>query len=194
MSVTTFSNAIVTWLAAVTGLTVIWANQSAHRPSYPYIVVDELTDRAGSKEKKWTEDEEAEAGEEMIEIAITHKQIVLNIQALNASEDAAIPHENTGKAYLKKVVDSLTLSTIRAPLRAANIAEQGIGTIQDLSKAENGMQISRASVDITFGTVSSYESPIPAPYIEKVVISSEIEGAKENNDNINFTDKEFGDI
>lgn len=191
----TFKNALHSWLSDALGISVIWAGQDAPAPDYPYATLQVIGERnIGDGDVSYTHNEDADAGSDMEPTVTGHVVYTVSVQVRNKSSVQGQPlgHEQRAKAYLNVARASLQLPRVKDALNAANIGFVRNHDFQNLDEVVNEGFVSRGSMDFEFTTTYTY-TPTDAgiSYVETAVISSDMSGAQ-NDDNINFTDEDFG--
>ena len=128
--------AIIAWIETALSITAFWDKQNALRPSLPYISVNIITGpkRDGTPERTYKELDTY--------TYIFRKIITLSIQSHSQSNHLAL---------LSTIIDSMTLPTQRATLRAAGLSIYNDDDIDptDISELIDTGFEKRGSIDVT---------------------------------------------
>lgn len=196
MDRTAFKDALHAWFVAATGLaagSVIWADQAAPRPGYPYGVLNIHSSRGlGTDDVTYEHDNGEDAGEDMIPTAAGHRVFTVSCQVLNMSsiQGATLADNKTAQHYLDRARNSLALPSSLTILRASNISYVTTGQIIDLDESIESGWLSRASLDVEFGAVaSSVDAGIS--YINQALVSGDFTGTADPGSH-DFADEAFG--
>lgn len=163
-----FQSAIYSWFIGATGLTTIWANQSAPAPDFPYGVLEIVagpTPSAPHHELRYSTDLGRPAGEEIEVDAVVPCMFTVSCQAQVNMPDARDPSLNA-RQYISRAQSSLSLPSVSASLNAANIAYVDVPAITDLTRVIEDSFVSWTNMDVRFGTTLSLKDYIG--YIDKV--------------------------
>ena len=175
------------WVADVSGCEVIWADQAAPQPSYPYASLNILP---GTIELGALDEERMQADGSLL---ITGpRDFVLSSQIHVGGTCAADPAANA-RMRADALVSSLQIPQFRTDLRAANLGLRERGQPQMLDLVVGTQWISRAQVDIRFGTtsnvdISNWPDLTDVGWFQKVEITSDIQGLA-GSGGLNWTDK-----
>lgn len=157
---TNIQAAIHAFVVAATGLPaerVMWGNQTAPRPTYPYATITKISgpNPIGQAEQRSTTTGVAPADTTTLDIG-ANAEIVVSIKVHSLS---ATPAENAA-AYIGAVFAALDIPTYVDPLRV-QCAVRGINgpvNLPDMQVAD--VWISRAVLDVRLGIVSNVSIPI----------------------------------
>jgi hypothetical protein len=168
----TFENAIHAWVSNATDLTTIWADQAAPIPDYPYCslrILSGPTEVSQNMELRHTFDSGRPLGQEIEYNACVPVTIIVTCQAyvLEPESRAALTQAQN---VLTQAKTALALPSYITTLQDSDIAVIDRGVVQNISALINSATISRATMDVTFGT--SFNAVEYAGYIDKVRIKS----------------------
>ncbi len=159
-------NAIASWAATATGLTVRWAGQNAPRPAYPFVVLNIIAEKQlGQDEERYEYNDE----DDVLDVNIGgNRGFTVSVQA-----NTLPPPEGTygaDRAAISAARVSLKKQSVITAFRLAGIAIVGAEAAQSISEEVEGRWISRTILDVKFATVENItDSEID--YIDSVQIS-----------------------
>jgi hypothetical protein len=165
-------NCIHDWFSGSTGLEVVWADQSAPRPEYPYGTL-KLSSGPVSKADSWEErykiDLTRPLGQE-VEIEVNSPcQFTISAQTFIDGEDSINPIADA-RSYLLSALAALNLPMFQELFEEVNIAVVRAEAIRDLTALVGTARQSRAAMDIVFSSVLTAEEFVG--YIEKAHLTS----------------------
>jgi len=148
----TVEAALVAWVETGSGLAgaVLMAQQTAPQPPMPYATVRLSGPRTGGA--PWPRvyqsyDPAQPTGQEIAFQAVFDCEVTCSVQVYTASPFGA----GSARALMSQVRTSLGLDTVLFALRAAGLAVQAPGDIQDLSALLDTTWQGRAALDVIFG-------------------------------------------
>lgn len=165
-----FSNAIYSWFTGATGLTTIWADQSAPAPDFPYGTLKVIAGPAPSAphhELRYTTNLGNPAGEEVEVEAVSPCTLTVACGAIVNMPDARNPASNA-RQYIARAQSSLSLPSVNEALGAANIAYIDVPAITDLTRVIEDSFVSWVNMDVRFGATLSLKDYVG--YIDKVQV------------------------
>lgn len=149
----TIEDAIRSWVATGTGLTVIWADQNGPRPAAPFVALGRPTIRGQGID--WLDIEEnpgGDPGEDQTFTARGPRTVEITAQCFAADATGA-----AGAAvYLETLRSKARLPSQRATLHAVKTALAMFGPVQSSAEVTNSADIEpRAIATLTFHTTAS---------------------------------------
>lgn len=153
IDLTSFEDAIKRWFANSTGLTVIWADQSAPQPPYPFARLKVISGPVafGPDDKRTSTDPHGDAGEE-IEVEVCGcRDVTVSCQVYCSS---SVPGMNAQR-YIGIAQAALGLPSVLEDLRRSGVALVDSQPPQDLDFIAGGSFKSRANMDVRFRVGSS---------------------------------------
>ena len=168
MNWATITDAIHAWVVSGSGLAaakVIWAEERAPVPAYPWARIKVLSGFGGGPivdERRYTTDETATGDEpRLIREIIQRGKIAVSIQiATRRSESAlgvpsAYAANSTAAHLIHELRASLGKDSNRAALRAAGLVLRGRGSCVDLTSIVDDEYAERWNLDVEFGAVDT---------------------------------------
>lgn len=181
--------ALYDWLHAQTGLTVVWANEAAARPPYPYATINipNVTPVHQDEQRIETED----GGNGVKVVSVGNRELTISCQAFVSFE--AVPHDYEADAmhFMSMAQASLNLDEVLSRLKAAGVYVQEALEIIDLSGALEALWLSRAAFDIKAGLSFRVDPGTFEGSIAQVEVSSALEGQQAGSD-IDLSDEVVG--
>jgi hypothetical protein len=172
ISMKDFENAVHTWFANATGLTTIWADQSAPRPDYPYAALN-ITSGPTPVSSIWELRDSTNLanppGEEIEFIGCVPCRFIVSCQAYVNRYDGNDPDKNA-KSFIVRAQGALSLPSVLSLLEAAQISVIDRGSVTNIDELINDAYVSRANFDVTFGAslnAKEYEG-----YISQIELKS----------------------
>ena len=165
-------NAIHAWFYGSMDIEVIWQNQSAPRPEYPYgslLIISGPTATSPMVETRHEYLPSQPSGEELEITACVPCQFVVSCQTYVSLEDSRNPNYNA-RSYLNKALGALGLPSYLASLCAAKVSVIDKNLMAGIDAVINDAFVSRAAMEITFG--SPINAQEYATYIESVELRS----------------------
>ena len=168
-------DAIQAWAAAQTSLDVIWADEDAPQPAWPFgrlRVVSGPTPIGNVDEIRLDTDLGQDPGEEVGQTVVGQRRLVVSLQImarrdLEAAYDAAADPDS----LIALAQTSLRLPSVMADFYAADLAVLNVGDPVNLSGIESDEKnTARANLDITFGL--AYEVTERIGYINRTLVTS----------------------
>lgn len=160
-----FQNAVYEWFSGATEIEVIWGNQNAPRPNYPYgtlLITSGPILMSPFAEERTSFDDSRPLGQEVALDEVVPIQFVVSCQI----------YDNEGLAleYINKAQIALMRPSYLAAFRVANISVARSNPITNISGLIEDKIQSRAGLDVTFNASMSYVEYVG--YIEKVKAKS----------------------
>ncbi len=168
----TFENAVHEWFSTNTGLMTIWRQGSAPQPERPYGSLLRIAGPVAVSphwEIRNSTDLTRAAGREVAQEACVLCRITISCQAHIAQPDGSDPNQNA-EFYINKAQSSLSLPSVGAVFRAANMSVLQPGEVQNLNQIVEDSFESRANIDVIFGASLSLTEYIG--YIKTVQVES----------------------
>lgn len=169
---------LVRWVEGSTGVCVVWGNQSAPQPAYPYVSLLRTASPAAlpiHDAEEWTAD-----GALRI---VGQREFGLSVQ-VHVGPPSNVDPDCDGETIANAMLSALALPKTRADFEAAGLALRERGQPTPLDLVVGAEWISRYLVELRFG-VASVLSPTTdlgtAPaldavgYFDKIRVSSDIE-------------------
>ncbi len=188
MDWSTIQNAIQTWFADGTGLTVVWFNQPRPRMEKPMGLLQILTmSQFGNDMVGFNE---VAGGTDGVDYAPTvrgQRSITVNCQVYSRDQSANLQ----ALYYLERARARAAIPNAHEALRAAGVALWTMSDVKILDVAFDKRMESRASFDVTFGIAENIEFAEEADnnsWIEHVEISADYSPG----DDLDFEDEIFG--
>jgi hypothetical protein len=167
-----FENTVHDWFSAVTGLEVIWREQSAPLPKFPFGTLKILAGptRLGRPTVQEKESVGRGVGEEVEIKAVVPCSMSVSCQVFAGGRpDASNPNYNA-RVYANKAMTNIEMPSVWDTFRRAGITIMNVGEIKNLDALVESEHESRAGLDILFG-ITLTESEFTG-YIETVHIRS----------------------
>ena len=167
-----FQDAIHTWFSESMDIQVIWRNQNAPRPDYPYgslLITSGPIPISPFAEERQSYDAARSLGKEIELDELIACQFMISCQVYVAGDEGRDPKENAS-ALINKALISLSLRSKLAALWVKKIAFIRTGGIQNIPEEVGNERQSRANMDVTFTATLSVAEYIG--YIEKVEAKS----------------------
>lgn len=145
----TIEKAIRDWLATCTGITVIWSDEHANQPAWPYATVKIISGpvQLGHDERRATVDDKGTVTREVR----GPRDLTVSCQVHCASDAAGA----NATHYLGIAQASLGLPSVLEAFRAAGVAVVDAGDVQDLTFIAGGAVRSRGAMDVRLRVTSS---------------------------------------
>lgn len=180
-------DAIYDWLAAATGLPVVWANQDAPRPPYPYATLNIIAGPVpvGVDELRIVQD-----GSNTYEVPTGSRRITVSCQAFVSFEGVTWDHATDAMARMSAAQMDLARSSVHEQLRAVGVHVQDVLELRDLTGAIEAGTLSRAAFDIICGLAFRAVPATVVPVIETVKVSSDLSGQTGTGD-VDLDDETF---
>lgn len=168
-------DALVKWVSDVTCLTVVWGNQSAPQPAYPYVsllTTPGATDLGVHDDEQWTEDGDIQY--------VGQREFGLSAQVHVGPPDNVDP-DYDAEMIAHVLASSTSMPSVRQNLAAAGLALRDRGQPQRIDLVVGAEWIARQIVEFRFGIVSVL-NPLTTPaldavgYFDKIRVSSTIDG------------------
>ena len=168
-------DAIQAWAAAQTGIDIIWADEDAPQPPWPFgrlRVVSGPIPIGNVDEIRLDTDLGQANGSEVGQTVVGQRRLVVSLQIMNRRDledayDAAADPDS----LIAKAQTSLRLPTVMADFYAAELAVLNVGDPVNLSGIESDEKnTARASLDITFGL--AFEVAERTGYINEALVTS----------------------
>ena len=138
----------------------------------------------GEDETRYDEVVEDDAVVDVTERQCGLRRFVLNVQAeLTETEDG-----KSAINTLERIRTRLRRTSILGELLDVDVALVEVGSVQNISLTFDSRAWSVASMDVTFCAAVNDSDPVPTGWIERIVISSDVDGASTQ-----LTDEELPD-
>lgn len=167
-----FQDAVHSWFSGSTGLFTVWRRQNAPQPSYPFAALQITTGPtplAPQWEQRFSTNLSRPLGQEVQTIVCVPCSMVVSCQAYVDTSDARDPNYSA-VMYIARAQSALSLPSYLAALRADNISVISPGVVQNIDELIEDAFVSRANLDVTFGTTLTLEEY--TGFIEKVHATS----------------------
>lgn len=168
----TFENAVHAWFKEAIEAQVIWAQQSAPRPDYPYGVLNIISGpiaASPSWERKLSTDLNRAKGREILSENRVPCTFVVSCQAHVNLTDSRDPTAYA-RLLVSRAQSRLHLHAVQDAFREANISVQGTGPVTNISAVVNDGNVSRAGIDVTINASLSLDEYLG--YIKTVEVKS----------------------
>lgn len=168
-------DALVRWATNATGLQVVWGNQNAPQPAWPYVSLLKTaspTPRSIHGREQWNADGEL--------VIIGQREFGISMQVHVGPPDNVNP-DCDGASIMEAALSTLGIPQTVIDFAAAGIALRDIGEPQPIDLVVGSEWINREAVDLRFGIVSVLDFET-APgldgtgYFDKIRLSSTVDG------------------
>lgn len=181
----TIENALYDWFQEQADIAVIWGNQDAPQPPYPYgtiTIISGPNPVMAFDERVYNTIDGAPAGEEVQISTFGDRNITVSLQAYVGPPDNFNPAKNA-RAIMSRVQASMAAQSVIEFFRSKNIAMLGQQPMQNIDEVIEDTWISRANMDAIFGFSSLTTEKYG--YIKETLVSAPAP--------FDFDDKSFGD-
>jgi hypothetical protein len=160
---------------------IIWERRGEKRPEYPYVSLfrdSEVDQGAMDEQRRRSLDAaglivgiDAGAGDPVENEVLNYQpvQFTLTLQAHTTAEAGAADANTDAFAMLSKARRTLGRRDVVETLEAAGLSVVSHESVVDLSEVVNGEWLSRAALDVVFGTASVMSSKVG--FIDKVEVT-----------------------
>lgn len=161
MNWTALQGALVTWVSGQTGLTTVWAGQSAARPAYPFAVLNIIAEsQLGVDETRYTLNGTTGLLDPSI---VGNRLFTLSIHVHTLAQTPAA----SARAYLSTLRASLQKASVLAAFRTVELAVVRALGSQTLDQQVDGHWTSVGLMDVQFAAVETV-ADAGEDYIEHV--------------------------
>lgn len=172
MDFAAYKAAIETWVAAQSGLTVQWQDESGGWQGKPRIRARLHSSRPlGQDYLVWAEDTDLDDGEDFVPTVQGNRLLELKLYCRTRNQH----DNNTAPYYLEKVRSSLKKPSTRATLLAADLVVASAEAVQDIEIVVDNRRESYAYLDVHLATVVNDRDESEADsWPESVVTTAEL--------------------
>ena len=153
---TTVENALYTWLNGSTGLTVIWADQDAPQPAYPYATLKIISGptRVSQVDEVRQSYDAGQPSEQEVGLETGGpREMTVSVQVF-ARQSATTPTSHP-RDMLSRAQAALGMASYQAALRTAGVAVIEAMAVQDVSLNVDDSWSARAVMNVRFRLSSS---------------------------------------
>lgn len=140
--------ALVAWAEEVTGYTVRWANQTAPRPSYPYVTL-----LLGGPLTVGMDEALPQQGD--IREVRGQRQVTLSVNVYSQQAGKVFDEAKSALHLVTLLQSSLALESVRGALRDVGLSVIEAGLAQDLTWLQDAAFVERQQMDVRFALASS---------------------------------------
>lgn len=156
-------DAIATWAFNATGAGVLWENQKAPAPAFPYVGLRVLSlFGLGQPETRSADALVPAPGAELEITTGQQKRMVLAASAYADTNDA----DTDARAYMDKLEHALAMPSFQAALSAAGVVVLDVGPAISADYVEGQAWLSCVRLTVTFGVTANVASP--ETYVETI--------------------------
>lgn len=140
-------SAIATQVAAVTGLTVTWANQNAQRPAYPFAELNVISESAIGRDSVTYEF----TGGVLVPTISGQRQFTVSVRVWTASQAGG----SSARSYLSTLRTSMRKASVLEALTAAGLSLVAVEASQTVDQQIDQRWYSVGLMDLRFAAVEN---------------------------------------
>lgn len=182
--------ALHNWACEATGIAWVWANQDAPQVPRPFGVLNIISGpnkTNGLDERRFDVDCESYQTVSMREITVSFQVETETVE----NDKRPISPDCLSRAFLEKLLFGATQPTLKLTLTDAGLSIIDEQAIQNLDLEIADTMVSRSQMDIRFLVASILTDEQPTGIIEKVIVSSDWEGA---SDDLQLDNEQIGPV